>query len=95
MLDCSKDFMRIAEELQRLNGIFKPVLPLYPWKKTLAILVDHTVNDMVSKVLQWDDISANTASELASAFIKFAVEVSHLFKVCRYEDGIRYEASLH
>ncbi|CAG7838398.1 unnamed protein product [Allacma fusca] len=79
-IDCSLDFLLISEELIRLDLIFKGVLPTYAWKTSLALLVDHTVNEMVSKVLQWDDISANTATELAAAFIKFAVETSHLFK---------------
>jgi len=80
LTDCSLDFLAIASELRRLHEVFKNVLPGLVWEKGLALLVDHTVNEMVTKVLSWDDISASVANELAASFIKFAVETSHLFK---------------
>jgi len=67
--------------LKRLNTVISGVLPPLSWHDILATLVDHTVNEMCSKVLAWDDIPANSASELATAFSQFAVATSSLFKV--------------
>ena len=75
-------FISIAAEFNKLDRVFKDVLPPRTWRSALATLVDHTVNEMCSKVIAWDDISASTANELAESFTKFAVETSCLFKVC-------------
>jgi len=89
-LDVSEEeinkFIRISSEFIRLDGLFKPILPSAILKKTLATLVDHTVNEMCSKVLSWEDISANSANVLASAFSQFAIETSELFKVRSYNN---------
>ncbi|CAL8080702.1 unnamed protein product [Orchesella dallaii] len=79
-IDITHDFLVITAELKRLNTVMTGVLPPLSWHDILATLVDHTLNEMCSKVLAWDDIPANSASELASAFTQFAVATSSLFK---------------
>jgi hypothetical protein len=73
--------LKISSEFIRLDGLFKAIMPSAILNKTLATLVDHTVNEFCSKVLSWDDISANSANLLSSAFTQFAIETSELFKV--------------
>lgn len=72
----------LTAELKRLNTVMSAVLPPLVWNDILATLVDHSVNELCLKVLYWEDISANSASELANAFTQFAVATSSLFKVC-------------
>ncbi|ODM95007.1 Centromere/kinetochore protein zw10 [Orchesella cincta] len=79
-IDITHDFLVITAELKRLNTVMSGVLPPLSWHDILATLVDHTTNEMCSKVLAWDDIPANSASELATAFTQFAVATSSLFK---------------
>jgi hypothetical protein len=74
-------FLAIAAEFGKLDRVFRDVLPPRTWRSALATLVDHTVNEMCSKVIGWDDISATTANELAESFTKFSIETSALFKV--------------
>lgn len=79
--DITHDFLVITAELKRLDVVMNGVLPSLRWQDILATLVDHTLNEMCSKVLAWDDIPANSASELATAFSQFASATSNLFKV--------------
>jgi len=74
-------FLSIAFEFAKLNGIFKEVLPAGPWREALGALVDHTLNEICSKVLVCEDISATTGNDLADAFTKLAVETSTVFLV--------------
>ena len=61
--------------------MFEFVLPSATLSRTLVTLVDHTVNELCSKVLACEDISAACGNKLAAAFTQFAVETSELFKV--------------
>lgn len=74
-------FLAISAELDRLYSTFKDVLPKQVYRETLSTLVDHTVNEMCSKVLTWDDISASCADEVAESFTKFAISITSLYKV--------------
>jgi len=74
-----RKIMLIAEEFGRLDNVFKEILSPKIWDEALATLVDHTINELCSKVIALDDISVDTANELALLFNQFALCILKLF----------------
>jgi centromere/kinetochore protein ZW10 len=79
-----KSLKQVFHSLNRLRNVWQDILPLHIFSRSLGVLSDAVVEELVSRIIGLEDISADVAVQIVTLFKSFEEKLPDVFVA---EDG--------